>query len=715
VKNVTRLVTTVWIVLVVAAWFPPAAGAGQTEQPSIKSICPFSHVRSDDPIVFPDQPGMSHSHDFFGNRSTDAFSDISTLDGAVTTCDFAEDRSAYWVPSLTVAGGVVQPDHLSTYYTVAGNDPSAVRPYPHGFRLITGDARATTAQPTRVTSWACAVDDESADSTPPTSTIPSCPTGTHLRLKIQFPECWDGHSLDSADHKSHAVYMPTVAGCPADHPVLVPSLGIFIHYDHRGGAGTSLSCGSQFCGHADFINAWDPTRLDELVTTCLIGGEACHNADVRANRTSTAEGDPLSFTVYILEPSYFPVTVSYRTLDGNARSPGDYTSTTGSVTIPAGSTSRRITVPTTEDTSPEGEETMVLELTDAENAIIPWSTARGTIRDDDARPAVSVADATGPEPTSGTKPLSCVLTLDRPSTQTIKVDWTAVGGTATAGSDFVAETGTATFTPGTTSKTVGVTVNADSNFTEGPEHLSIVLSNPSNATIADGTADLTITDPDTVPKLRIEGQSGPESGPARYSVTLTSPSSSPVSVRWATADRTATAPQDYPATTGTLTIPAGATAGTISVPVVNDSLSEGDERVAVELSGPTGALLLNDESSATIVDDDPLPSLRITDAQVVEPTSSTRALRFTITLSARSGQAVRLHWATEDGTAVAPGDYVPHSEDIVFTVGTTTKSLTVAAYGDGRVEGQEWFRILLSAVEGATVADGIGVGTIDDP
>src|SRR5580765_3229821 len=99
---------------------------------TVKSMCTYSHTLLDDPIVKPGLPGASHSHDFFGNESTDAFSTITTLDAATTTCSFPEDKSGYWVPSVLVDGTRVDPDHVAAYYIVRGPDPSVVQPYPHG-------------------------------------------------------------------------------------------------------------------------------------------------------------------------------------------------------------------------------------------------------------------------------------------------------------------------------------------------------------------------------------------------------------------------------------------------------------------------------------------------------------------------------------------------------------------------------------------------------
>jgi hypothetical protein len=62
--------------------------------------CRFSHTNDDDPIVFPGQPGKSHPHTFFGNKSADARSTLASLRGTPTTCKPRADHAAYWVPTL---------------------------------------------------------------------------------------------------------------------------------------------------------------------------------------------------------------------------------------------------------------------------------------------------------------------------------------------------------------------------------------------------------------------------------------------------------------------------------------------------------------------------------------------------------------------------------------------------------------------------------------
>ena len=100
---------------------PSAAARRAARRPSrFVTRCTFSHTLSDDPIVKPNMPGASHSHDFFGNVTTNAATTLSTLAAGGTTCIDRNDLSGYWVPSLTVNGVAVPPKFANVYYQSAG-------------------------------------------------------------------------------------------------------------------------------------------------------------------------------------------------------------------------------------------------------------------------------------------------------------------------------------------------------------------------------------------------------------------------------------------------------------------------------------------------------------------------------------------------------------------------------------------------------------------
>jgi len=254
-----------------------AAAASATQQAANKlagvnfvSNCAFSHESMDDPIVYPGQPGKSHDHTFVGNASTNAASTLASMRAAGTSCRLRADRAGYWMPTLIVDGQPVMPLGATIYYRRSTN--ARVHAFPPGLKVIAGDSKAITPQDLRITFWNCGVEGGAARS----STPPACPAGRghELRLHVTFPSCWDGTSLDSADHKSHMAY-PTKRACPADHPVAVPAISLIYRYPVSGDHDFALSSGGVYSAHADFFNAWNPGVLRTLVNVCLNGPRNC--------------------------------------------------------------------------------------------------------------------------------------------------------------------------------------------------------------------------------------------------------------------------------------------------------------------------------------------------------------------------------------------------------------------------------------------------------
>jgi hypothetical protein len=277
-KHVAALATVLSTVVggaAVVATTTQSASAGGSFG-SMQVVCRPSHTNHDDPIVFPRQPGAAHQHEFFANRSTNAYSTLASLTGKATTCSRPGDTAAYWTPALFNNGKRVVPDRVIAYYrTTRIRDISTVRPFPPGLEMVAGSAMATAAdpQPTRIVNWTCG-DGVDGTAKPPAS----CPSSLALRLRVEFPNCWNGKTLDSADHKSHMAYagVSGVKGCPASHPVPVPSLSLNFRYKISGSlSGVRLASGGVHSGHADFFNSWKQSVLSQLVRDCLNAGRDC--------------------------------------------------------------------------------------------------------------------------------------------------------------------------------------------------------------------------------------------------------------------------------------------------------------------------------------------------------------------------------------------------------------------------------------------------------
>jgi hypothetical protein len=253
--------------LVAGAAATLSTGSAATTGGQFTVQCDYSHTLRDDSIVFPQRPGASHAHDFYGNVSTDASSTYAALLGAGTTCTTPDDTAAYWQPVLLVDGSPVAANAERAYYANVTKGP--IRAFPAGLRIIAGNSRATGPQPTSVFYWGCAHDENAGQLTSP----PQCTD--QLRAHIVFPNCWDGVNLDSADHHSHMAYS-SGGRCPADHPVALPRLTIAVGWNATPApASVSLSSGPAYTMHADFLNSWRQGALESLVSRCLAAHLNC--------------------------------------------------------------------------------------------------------------------------------------------------------------------------------------------------------------------------------------------------------------------------------------------------------------------------------------------------------------------------------------------------------------------------------------------------------
>ena len=167
----------------------------------------------------------------------------------------------------------------------------------------------------------------------------------------------------------------------------------------------------------------------------------------------------------------------------------DYSSNLGKYFIAAGDTSVSWTLTGTTDDITEGNETIVVAVTNVTNATENDTQQETLTLTEETTPTVSLSinDVT----TTNESNAEFTVTLSAASTETITVDYVSSDGTATAGSDYTETSGTLTFSPDDTSKTFTVPILTD-NTEESDETVTLTLSNASNADISDATGTLTI-------------------------------------------------------------------------------------------------------------------------------------------------------------------------------------------------------------------------------
>jgi Domain of unknown function (DUF1996) len=230
--------------------------------------CPYSHRLPDDPIIYPNLPGASHMHSFFGNSSANAFSTVQSLERSGGTCRPTEDISSYWVPTFYNNNTPVEPAIVSFYYLGEGVRSDIVartESMPYGLRIVAGNSKATSPSENRLARWSCL----HAGHVPPSQDFVTCPSGTMIESYLDFPQCWNGRDLDSPDHMSHMAY-PVNQACPSSHPVPVPKLRQVLRYPVSGSpAAFRLASGRGYTMHGDFFNVWPPAEMERRVRDCI--------------------------------------------------------------------------------------------------------------------------------------------------------------------------------------------------------------------------------------------------------------------------------------------------------------------------------------------------------------------------------------------------------------------------------------------------------------
>jgi hypothetical protein len=259
-----------------------------------------------------------------------------------------------------------------------------------------------------------------------------------------------------------------------------------------------------------------------------------------------------------------------------------------------------VSVPTTDDTIDEPTETFTLNGTvTSGNTANTSASGTGTILDNDAAPSISISDVTV---TEGQPAVFVVSIAGVSSVDTVVNVVTTTGTAGTA--DYTTTTATVTIPAGQTSVTVSVPTT-DDTIDEPTETFTLngtVTSGNTSNTTASGTG--TILDNDAAPTVSISDVTVTEGANAVFTISLSNPSSVDTVVDVVTATGTA-GTEDYTTTTVTVTIPAGQTSVTVSVPTTDDTINEPTEYFTLNgtvISGNTSNT--NPVGTATIIDND---------------------------------------------------------------------------------------------------------------
>ena len=396
------------------------------------------------------------------------------------------------------------------------------------------------------------------------------------------------------------------------------------------------------------------------------------------------------------------VSVAFETVDGTALAGSDYTTTNGTLNFADGETSMVITVPILDDTISEPSETFTVNLLSPGGGATLGTDATSTVTivDDDLPGVLSIDPASvSVNETAGTVTLTVNRTGGSDGTVTVAFD--TVDGTATAGSDYTATSGTLSFADGETSMTITVPI-IDDMIAEPDETFAVTLLSPGGgATLGTPTsATVTIVDVTTMPGvLAIDPATvsvNENAGTVTLTVNRTGGSDGIVSVGFETFDGTALAGSDYTTTSGSVTFANGQTSTTITVPILNDAIPESNEDFTVTLIGPGGGATLGTPTTTTVtIIDDDLPGVLAIDPATVSVNEDDGTVTLTVNRTGGSVGIVSVGFETFDGTALAGSDYTTTNGSLTFADGQTSATITVPILNDAIPESNEDFTVTL--------------------
>ena len=319
------------------------------------------------------------------------------------------------------------------------------------------------------------------------------------------------------------------------------------------------------------------------------------------------------------------VQVIATTSDGTATAPGDYQAKTQLVTWAPNSTGddleKTFRVIVNPDSLDEANETVIVTLTAAQNAVISNATGTGLVKDNDNNSLLAVSNAEANEGSGGTtSKMTFKITLAPASARAVTVSYATANGTATAGPDYQATQGQVSFGPGETEKAVEVVILGD-EVNEDNETVLLNLSNVAGAGLAGGggQGSGTIVDKNAPPSLSIDDVQAVEGGGAFFTVTLAGTTLRTVTVNFGTGDGSAKEGTDFLPRSGTLTFAPGDKTKRIEVTVFDDPTAEGAETFNVGLGNPVNATITKANGTGTIAPSD--------QAEVVGPTVNQPPLR----------------------------------------------------------------------------------------
>ena len=453
---------------------------------------------------------------------------------------------------------------------------------------------------------------------------------------------------------------------------------------------------------------------------------------------ASEDAGTLDFTVSLNAAAPGDVSVDVTTVDGDATSHDnvtatslgpDFTAGTKTLTFLKGEQTKTLSVALVDDSIQERAETFTVQLSNSpEHSILADGIGVGTIVDDEQPMVASVSRTYSIVDEDRAGPVRFIVELSHPDTvaseRNVSVGWQVAAGTATEGEDYLAAGGMYNFPVGTTSGFLDVTLEDDNLFEEEFETFTVELIQQGTrlaAISATGASfEASIRDNETLTTgITAESKSVAEGQLAIFRVTLTGGLTAEATSVHVEALGTAEAAEDYGIPFGslsfppgdstgrtvTLEIPAGQPSGTITYPILNDSVEEDDETLTVEVfSASSGKRAVSvsptqSRASATILDQGALT----VSIEGVPSVDEGNAATFTVYLSKTISEDISVEWSTRQPgqlltaaeTAEPDIDYPASADTVGIPAGDTAATFTVSTTDDTLAEGGETFLVAL--------------------
>lgn len=410
---------------------------------------------------------------------------------------------------------------------------------------------------------------------------------------------------------------------------------------------------------------------------------------------TVAENDgSVTVIVYRSQNTANPLTVNYTTVNGTAAGGSDYATISGVIAFASGEVTKAVYIPILDDNFFESGETFTVNLSNVSVGEVISPNATVTITENDSAPQISI------NPVSYTVDensefVTLIVNRNYNTAGNLTFSYSTSNGTAVAGSDYTSSSGTLTFNDGETTKSISVPILNDSIY-ESNESFAVVISNPSNGTISNANATVTITDNDSLISFSPSTYNVEETaGIVALTVYRSANTTGSLTINYSASNGSAVAGSDYTTSTGTIYFLDGEAVKTISIPIINDSTYETTESFTVSLSNPSNGSIGIGTANVTITDDDTTPEIGFNpiDYSLLENEGT---VTLTVYRSQNLSGSLSIDYSTVRGTADAVSDFISSSGRLTFAEGETTKVITISIVDDGIFEQNESFTVNLS-------------------